>query len=198
MENGLLANTDQSHWENSNEYENPKGFVYLGYTPFHFAANACYDGSRGLVLEIEVEDMNVLYPDAHHMAFRFGWPGVDFTKEMAKALVLSSRHLMVESMQKTFGVCHLGDVKPTSIKRHIIVDWKARKSMADMYLQEATMIRSPSAMKLVEYVLNESMWATMPKCFKKTGIEVFPAAEREVSKTTMQMLKEAAHNLIKI
>lgn len=190
LKNGLLANINHSNWEHSNEYENPKGFVYLGYTPFHFSANSCYDGSRGVVLEVEIEDLNTLYPDAHHMVFKNGAPPPGITKDAAHGMVMQNKSLMTESLEACAGVCHLGDITADAIKRIVTIDWSARKSMSDLYLQELVMLRQPRKLKLVEYVLNDELWKKMPPNFFKTGIEVLLLEKREVSGITLNLLGE--------
>jgi hypothetical protein len=190
LKDGLLANSEEhSNWVHSNEYENPKGFVYLGYAPFAHAMNSSYDGGRGVVLEVDIPDVDRLYPDAHFMAFPDGRP-LNPMPDLAtiKERVLKSQHLTSISLERVKGACFLGDIPPSWIKRYVLIDWKARKSMNDLVLQETSM--GSYHAKMVEYVLNEKWWGAMPDCFKRTGIEVHSNEKREVSRTTADMLKE--------
>ena len=140
LKNGLTPATLNSnhHWESCCPQITDEGSVYLtpGF-PIHHAVGSCYDGSKGIVLEIDSEhlDESSIYPDENFMLSR-ELIDLKWDKKKIRDKIINKKDMWKKSLQEFESISYDKPIDKKAIKRYCIIDWEKRRNMIDLVLNE--------------------------------------------------------------
>ena len=137
LKSGLTPRKDkEGNWE---KYPSHSQMIYLSLAyPFYFALSAGEKISKGVVIEIDTEqlDENNFYPDEDFVFQKLeqqGQEGAEHTD--IKENIESYQEYWEMSLNCFGGFCYKGTIPPSAFTKYCIVDFKQRKKLSFEMLQ---------------------------------------------------------------
>jgi len=176
LKTGLLPARDSGkcNWK-SFEYELTETLTYVTDVPFQYAANASYLSGKGVVFELDIDD-SLLYPDprvitAKHTDLMHYSPNVWkelISEESMVNLAKAHKHLIHGKEYKNY--CCLSAIPASAIKKYIIIDYKERKSMMDLVMQEG--VSHSAGFSVVKEMMENEKWQERMPFISPDGLEL--------------------------